>query len=138
MPVIYRHDCAGVTQAELEAIFAATDLGGRDNGHILKAFQQSTDVCFAFDDEKLIGTSRALSDGVYHAFIYDIAVLPAYQGQGIGSTMVEQLIMRNPVWRTMLRAAPDVQPFYQRLGFELYSDVMAYIDVARLATSSVD
>jgi ribosomal protein S18 acetylase RimI-like enzyme len=97
VPVTYRHDFAGVTRSELEFIFAATDLGGRDNGRILKAFQQSTDVCFAFDGDVLIGTSRALSDGVYRAFIYDVAVLPAYQGKGIGSAMVEKLIARNPV-----------------------------------------
>jgi ribosomal protein S18 acetylase RimI-like enzyme len=132
VPITYRYDCDGITQEKLEAIFVATDLDGRQDGNILKAFRQSTDACFAFDGEKLIGTSRALSDGVYHAFIYDVAVLPAYQGQGIGSEMVRQLIARNPVWRTMLRADADVQPFYDRLGFELYSDVMAYIDVSRI------
>jgi len=83
-----------------------------------------------FDGEKLIGTSRALSDGVYHAFIYDVAVLPVYQGQGIGSKMAEQPIERNPFWRAMLRA--DVEPFYRHLGFDTYSDVMAPIDVTRL------
>jgi hypothetical protein len=32
----------------------------------------------------------------------------------------------------MLRADPDVRPFYRRLGFDVYLEVMAYIDVSKL------
>ena len=130
MSIDYRFNCEGVSQAELEEIFKAAGLGGRQGGRILRAFLQSTSVCLAFDNDHLIGTSRAISDGEYHAFIYDVAVLPAYQGQGIGRHMVEQLVARNPVWRTMLRADSDVQPFYEKLGFSIYPDVMARIDTA--------
>jgi ribosomal protein S18 acetylase RimI-like enzyme len=46
-----------------------------------KAFENSHTVVFAFDDDKLIGFGRAISDGVYQAAIYDVAVLPEYQGK---------------------------------------------------------
>ena len=60
-PIDYRFDCEGLTQTELEAIFRATDLGGRQDGRILKAFRQSTDVCVARIATRLIGVSRLIS-----------------------------------------------------------------------------
>jgi GNAT superfamily N-acetyltransferase len=128
MPIRYQFDCHNVTTPELEHIFAATDLGGRQGERILRAFQNSAHVCLAFDGDRLIGTSRAISDGEYHGFIYDVAVLPEYQGRGLGRHMVEALIERMPVWRIMLRADDDVQAFYGKMGFALYEDVMARVD----------
>ena len=46
-----------------------------------KAFENSHTVVFIFDDDKLIGFGRALSDGAYQAAIYDIAISPGYQGK---------------------------------------------------------
>jgi ribosomal protein S18 acetylase RimI-like enzyme len=79
-----------------------------------------------------IAAGRALSDFEYHATIYDVAVDPDYQHGGIGSRLVRELLSRLPVWRVLLIADADVQPFYQRLGFTPYDDVMAVIDKNRL------
>lgn len=128
----YRFDCDGITAAELEAIFDATDLGGRKGDKIRRAFANSAHCCFAFDGERMIGTARAISNREYHAFIYDVAVYPEYQGQGIGRQLVQHLLDRLPVWRVMLRADKDAQGFYRRHGFELYPDVMARLDPAFL------
>lgn len=130
--IAYRFDCDGITTHELEAIFAATDLGGRKGDKIRRAFENSAHCCFAYDGERLIGTARAISDGEYHAFIYDVAVYPEYQGQGIGRQLVQHLLDRMPVWRVMLRADEDVQGFYRKHGFELHADVMARLDRAYL------
>jgi len=46
-----------------------------------KAFENSHTVILAFDDGKLVGFGRAISDGTYQATIYDVAVLPEYQGE---------------------------------------------------------
>lgn len=121
----YRFDCAGVSRQALEAVFVAAGLGGRQGERILRAFQNSSHVCLAFDFDRLVGTSRSISDGEYHAFIYDVAVLPDYQGQGIGRQMVAHLLKRAPVWRTLLRADADVQAFYAQLGFGPYADILA-------------
>ena len=40
-----------------------------------KAFENSHTVVFVFDGDKLIGFGRAISDGIYQAAIYDVAVL---------------------------------------------------------------
>ena len=46
----------------------------------------------AYDGERLVGYGRLLSDGVLHAMIYDLIVLPEYQGRGIGGTILGRLV----------------------------------------------
>lgn len=120
--------CDGVDWGEVEALFAAVELGGRKGDKLRRAFLASQVVCFVFDDENLIGVSRALTDGEYHALIYDVAVHPDYQRAGIGSEMMAHLLERLPVWRVMLVADDDVQDFYARLGFARHTQAMARFD----------
>ncbi|MCP4672631.1 MAG: GNAT family N-acetyltransferase [Desulfobacula sp.] len=53
-----------------------------------QGYEKSYLTCFAFDDSRLIGMGRALSDGEYQAAIYDLVVLPEYQGGGIGKEVL--------------------------------------------------
>jgi hypothetical protein len=46
---------------------------------------------------------------------------------------VQELLSALPVWRVLLVADAEVRPFYERLGFELYGDVLAKVDAARLS-----
>lgn len=121
-----------VNWSELEALFKAGGLAGREGDKIRRAFEQSSLVCFVSQDSRLVGASRALTDGEYHALIYDVVVHPDCQRQGIGSAMIHALLARLPVWRVMLVADPDVQPFYSQLGFAVYGDVMARLDWEKL------
>jgi aralkylamine N-acetyltransferase len=135
MEITYRFDITGVSTPELEELFKAAKLGGRVGEKIRRAFVNSPLVVFAYDGTRLIGASRAISDGEYHALIYDVAVYPEYQGQGIGRRMMQELLDRLPVWRVMLVADEQVQGFYRTLGFESYPDVMARLDPGRLDDS---
>ena len=67
----------------------------------------STLVIFAFDGDTLVGTARAITDLEYHAGIYDVAVLPEYQGRGVGRQMMEWLLNRLKVWRVKLVCEPE-------------------------------
>ena len=89
--------CDGVDWGEVEALFAAVELGGRKGDKLRRAFLASQVVCFVYDDDILIGVARALTDGEYHALIYDVAVHPDYQRAGIGSEMMAHLLERLPV-----------------------------------------
>ena len=130
--ICYRQDCAGVTAADLEDLFRAAKLGGRTGDKVRRAFANSSHVCIAFAGERLVGASRAITDGEYHAFIYDVAVRPEFQRGGIGRRMLEMLLSCLTVWRVMLVAEGDVKEFYRHHGFELYPDVMARCDRSRL------
>ena len=127
-----RQDHCGMNWQELEALFALTNLGGRKGDKLRRAFLNSPVVCYAYDGERLVGAARAITDGEYHAFVHDVAVHPAYQKRGLGGKLMQSLLDRLPVWRTMLVASADVQPFYARFGFAPYPDVMARLDRGRL------
>lgn len=137
MPVTYRLSPEGVSVRQLEDLFEAADLGGRVGDKIRRAFLNSSVVCLAYDGDRLVGASRAMTDGEYHGSIYDVAVHPEYQGLGIGRSMIAALLDRMPVWRVVLVADGDVQEFYRKLGFEKYPGVMARLDWSRLYDSGL-
>ena len=47
---------------------------------------------FLYDDDKLIGCARALSDGFCEAALYNIALAEEYHGQGLGRILIESII----------------------------------------------
>jgi aralkylamine N-acetyltransferase len=131
-PVRLQRDCTGIDWRALVDLFKLTDLAGREGDKVRRSFEKSDVVCFAFDGPKLVGAARALSDCEYHATIYDVAVHPDYQRHGIGTRIVEEVLSALPVWRILLVADDDVRPFYGRLGFQPFGDILARIDKLRL------
>jgi GNAT superfamily N-acetyltransferase len=74
----------------------------------------------AYHDGRLVGTGRVVSDGVLHALIVDVIVSPEWQGQGIGSSIMERLVEHCRAGRmrdVQLFCAKGKAPFYRRLGF---------------------
>jgi aralkylamine N-acetyltransferase len=130
--VQFQFDSQGVDWLHLLQLFKVANLGGREGDKVRRAFERSSVVCFANDKLRLVAAGRALSDGEYHATIYDVVVDPEYQRRGIGSRIIRELLARLPVWRVLLVADRKVQPFYRQLGFEAYDDVMARLDQKRL------
>ena len=60
---------------------------------------------------------NALSDGVLMAYIPLLEVLPEYQGQGIGRTLVERMLARlGNLYAVDLLCDPELQPFYAQAG----------------------
>jgi GNAT superfamily N-acetyltransferase len=73
-----------------------------------------------WDDDRLIGFARVLSDGVYRALIDDIVVDKPYRSKGIGTEIMKHLLARlAPVEEIFLRTGKEMIPFYERLGFAL-------------------
>lgn len=92
----------------------------RRPSEMAKAIAHSKPVVTAWDGEKLIGFSRASSDGVFRATIWDVVIHPDYRGAGLGRRLVETLIAHphmNKVERTYLMTTHQ-QSFYERIGFE--------------------
>jgi ribosomal protein S18 acetylase RimI-like enzyme len=134
--VRFQCDTSSVDWQELVSLFALAKLGGREGDKVRRAFENSTVVCFAFEEARLVGAARALSDREYHAAIYDVAVHPECQRRGIGTRLMSELMVMLPVWRVLLVADGDAKEFYRRLGFEPFGDVMARFDHAKLFDAS--
>jgi ribosomal protein S18 acetylase RimI-like enzyme len=125
MRIAYKDEISGIDRDALLELFTRNQMGGRTMEKLYRAFENSYAVCFAFDESQLVGAGRAISDGEYHAGIYDVAVLPEYQGQGVGREIMLSLLGRLNVWRIVLVADGDNQDFYRKLGFEDFQNVMA-------------
>lgn len=90
-----------------------------------RAFSKSKTVVFVFNEEQLIGFGRAISDGEYQAAIYDVAVLPEYQGQGIGKMIIQNIVEKNPTCNFLLYASPGKEAFYEKQHFKRMKTGMA-------------
>ncbi len=75
----------------------------------------------AYHGHVLAGFGRIIADGVNHALIVDVIVHPDYQGRGIGSEVMRQLVEKceeHHIRDIQLFAAKGKSGFYERLGFE--------------------
>jgi len=72
----------------------------------------------AWEGERLVGFTRALSDGVHRAYVEDVVIDPDYRRRGIGEGMVAALMEQLAgVHITSLFCEPQRVAFYQRNGF---------------------
>ena len=90
-----------------------------------KAFENSQVTVFIYREGQLIGFGRAISDGVFQAAIYDVAVIPEYQAQGIGAIIIKTIMDKFSDCNFILYAAPGKEGFYQTLGFRKMKTGMA-------------
>ncbi len=118
MGITYINSCENVSWAEVSRIFEIIEWGKRSPESIKLAFQKSSATWFAYDGEKLVGFGRSVDDGHYYAWIVDLAILPEYQGYGVGSQILRNLEsdLKSFV-TTMLTAAPGKGGFYEKLGW---------------------
>lgn len=78
----------------------------------------ATTAIGAWDGDRLIGFTRALSDGVHRAYVEDVVIDPEYRGQGIGERLVAALIEAlEPLHIISLFCAAEREAFYGRNGF---------------------
>lgn len=89
------------------------------------ALNHSVATFCAYDGEKAVGMARLLGDGGMSYYIKDFAVLPEYQGRGVGRMLmhsIEAYIMsRLPDgWAVSLEliSSKGKEPFYEKFGFE--------------------
>ncbi len=85
------------------------------------AIVNSEPVISIWDRELLIGFARATSDGIYRATIWDVVIHPDYQGNGLGSKLVET-VLSHPRMQKVERVylmTTNQQEFYEKIGFQV-------------------
>lgn len=120
-----QYNCNNIDWNRIPQILKTVGMGSYEAETHKKAFENSYTVVFVFDGDKLIGFGRAISDGAYQAGLYDIAVLPEYQGKGIGKMIVTDIIKSLPNCNFILYAAVGKEGFYERQGFRRMRTGMA-------------
>src|SRR6185436_7079531 len=102
-------------------VYRASTLGARrpiDDGERMAAMVQNANlVITAWDNEQLIGISRAITDWVYATYLSDLAVRVSHQRQGIGKELMRRTQEAAPKAMLLLLAAPAAREYYPHVGF---------------------
>jgi len=81
-------------------------------------FINSTIVISAWENERLVGVVRVLSDKFIRSIIYDLVVDPEYQSKGIGTELVKRCIAYYPNSEWLVGCLKDRASFYEKIGFQ--------------------
>ena len=91
---------------------------------LAQTLTHSLAIYLARDGEKIVGLVRLIGDGFSSVFVQDLIVLPSYQRQGIGSTLMKQALADyKDAYQVQLATEESEKTlgFYRSLGFETLS-----------------
>ncbi len=119
MQIIYK---TGITP-ETSAIIDVYESAGlnrptRDKSRITEMYAHSNLIVTAWDERKLVGIARSLTDFCYCCYLSDLAVRKEYQRQGIGKELI-RLTKEKIGERSMLLllSAPAAMEYYPKVRF---------------------
>ena len=70
---------------------------------------------------------RAVCNGRYQGTIYDVVLLPEYQGRGIGREIIKRLCDQLTVKNIIIYPVSGLEGFYQKCGFKKARTAMAFL-----------
>lgn len=86
-----------------------------------KALSHSLVIYLALDGDAVVGLIRLVGDGFSSVFVQDLIVLPSYQRQGIGSSLMKEALEDyKDAYQVQLVTEQTEKNvgFYRSLGFE--------------------
>ncbi len=112
----YVYSSEGITANQLHGFFVGWPNPPSPEVH-LQLLQKSDEVILAVDSSngKIIGFITAITDRVLSAYIPLLEVLPAYQHQQIGKTLVQKMLERlSAYYMVDLLCDTELQSFYEQ------------------------
>ena len=89
--------------------------------NLLKAFEMSTYVLVAIEEDQVIGVSRSISDSVSIHYLQDILVSPNFQKKGIGRQLLQKTLKHFDQVRTHMILTDNEERqklFYESFGYK--------------------
>jgi ribosomal protein S18 acetylase RimI-like enzyme len=115
--VTYTSDLGPVDWTALKATLQQDAFDNcRTPEQLRKSFENSYVSCLAYAEQCIIGTARALSDGVCNAYVVDVWTFTPYRRQGIARMMVQSLLAQLQGQHVYLFTDQALE-FYRKLGF---------------------
>ena len=92
---------------------------GRTVAETTEMLRQTDLFISAWEDNRVVGCGRVLTDYVYRASIWDVIVDAAYQGQDVGTEIMHRILNHPALQRVELfwLCTRDKHSFYENLGF---------------------
>lgn len=120
--MIEYRDNHALRAADVARVFDASGIKRptQDMARIARMLANANVIISAWDGERLIGVSRALTDFSYCCYLSDLAVDAAYQKQGIGRELIRRTqSAAGPEVALVLLSAPSATAYYPKVGFTL-------------------
>jgi GNAT superfamily N-acetyltransferase len=91
---------------------------GRTRENVEHTIREAERVVGLYHEERQIGFTRTVTDGLVVAYLADVYVLPQYRGRGLGVELVRETVERGPYAsvRWLLHTA-DAQGLYAKFDF---------------------
>ncbi|MDO3410871.1 GNAT family N-acetyltransferase [Saccharibacillus sp. CPCC 101409] len=84
-------------------------------------------VLGAWEDKQLVGFCRAVSDGVYRAYVEDVVVLGTHRGRGIGRQLMDRMMRElNQIEVVSLFCSGKLSAYYEGSGFKPTGQVVMH------------
>lgn len=121
MPITYIAQ-PEITSTDFITILKKSTLGLRRPLTDLVAMQTMFDYgnvyVGAYDEGKLVGLARVMTDFVFTSYLSDLAIDEAYQHQGIGKQLIKEVKKYLPNAKVILIAAPAAEGYYPKIGMQ--------------------
>lgn len=91
-------------------------------------------LCFSlFDRQVQVGFARIVTDGATFAYLCDVYVLEEYQGQGLGTWLIQELQAHPQLagLRRFMLVTRDAHRLYERCGFKPTATPQAIMEIVR-------
>jgi ribosomal protein S18 acetylase RimI-like enzyme len=116
--LVWSSNTSELDWSELETLYRLAPLGNKSADLLQTVFGNSRFKWLVRDEGRLVAAGRALADGADCSYICDVAVLPAYQGTGLGKEVVSRLVEDSRDHKKIiLYSVPGKEGFYRKLGF---------------------
>jgi GNAT superfamily N-acetyltransferase len=90
-----------------------------DYERISRMYANSNLIVTAWDENKLVGIARSLTDFCYCCYLSDLAVREEYKRKGVGKKMIEiTKEVAGDQSMLLLLAAPAAMEYYPKVGLE--------------------
>lgn len=110
-----------ITPEQLSNVFKASGITRPydDLSRLQKMIDHADITITAWNEGKLVGIARAITDFSYCCYLSDLAVDKSYQHSGIGKKLVQLLQEQlSEEVALILLSAPNAMDFYPKIGFE--------------------
>ena len=132
MDITYNDTKKDLPSEQLHKLFISAGWSdGTETAEMIKnyniPFINATLVISAWENERLIGAVRVLSDKMFRSIIYDFLVLPEFQNRGIGGQLIKRCIARFPNSEWLVQTTEKIASYYEKNGFQRNGDVFLSI-----------
>ena len=124
--VTYKTDLRGVDWAEMKLSLSQDKFDNRRTaGQLRCSFENSHSYCLSYVEGRIVGTVRALSDGVCNAYVVDVWTLSAFRRRGIATRMMEIVVSKLDGQHVHLFS--DLPDVYEKMGFKRHDVGLAKV-----------